>query len=687
MAADTDPPRALLLQCRLCWKVTLAVFAGIVVIEALILVPSTINYERDLLRSIENAAEDSIRAVIAARDRVRAGELQRVVEVTGIEAIRMEGGATRVAGDASGLEEDPAGDLRERRRRDGGDSMVLSWSARALQAPGPVRARVDTSHVDGELAAFLLRIAGLVVLIALFVTMVTMAVFGKLVLGRLIRLRDRMQQAGQDPENPRRYRLLETRSDELGEAARALDEMLENSGVNLDRLHELNQELDQRVADRTRELAHRTWYDTLTELPNRALFEERLQQSLRECKADGLQGAVLMLGLDEFHAINGAMGHASGDAVLRSIATRLSGTMPASATIARVSGDIFAVLIDGYHSDAVRGMAQVAERLRTAVATPLVISGEELECDVSIGIAVYPTDGEQPPILVRNAEIAMYRAKQDAEAAYAFYAPEHSEAMTHRQNRLKGLRQALRKGELTLHYQPQVTGSGDVVGVEALVRWLHPAEGLVSPAEFIPLAEETGLIVPIGQWVLDEACRQASEWLERGLRLRVAVNLAAAQLVSTDLASDVERCLVNHGLSPDLLELEITESSFIHHLEQACASLERVRSLGVAIAVDDFGTGYSSLAYLKQLPARRLKIDRAFVRDLPDDQQDAALCSAIVSLSGDLGLEVVAEGVEDGQQADWLSARGCDLLQGFHFARPMPAAELASWVTRRTGQS
>lgn len=686
MPAQSTASKTLLLRCRLCWQVTLAVFAGIVVIEGLILVPSTVNYERDLLHAMEQAAGDSLRSVIAGRKRVTDAELKRVVGATPIEAIRLEGDTIQTVGRGGGLAEDPGGDLRERRRRGGGDSMALSWSAQALKAPGPVRARVDTSHVDVELGGFLLRIGGLVLVIALFVTIVTMAVFGRLVLSRLIRLRDRMQQAGQDPENPRGYRLLDAHPDELGDAARAFDEMLDNSAVHLDQLHELNQELDQRVVERTRELTHRNWYDRLTDLPNRALFEERLQQSLPECAEKAAQGVVLILGLDDFHAVNGALGHESGDAVLQTMASRLMSAIPASGTVARISGDIFAILVEGYGDDALQSVARLVERLRAAVADPLVVGNEELECGVSVGIAFYPADGDQSSLLVRYAEIAMYRAKQDSESFCAFYAPEHSDALAHRQNRLKGLRRALREGELALYYQPQVAVDGRVVGVEALVRWMHPREGLVSPGEFIPLAEETGLIVPIGQWVLDEACRQTRAWRDQGLQLRVAVNLAAAQLVSTDLASDVERCLVHHGLTPDALELEITESSFIHHLEQARASLECVQSLGVAVAVDDFGTGYSSLAYLKQLPVKRLKIDRAFVRDLPGDQQDAALCGAIISLSRDLGLEVVAEGVEELVQADWLSDRGCDLLQGFYLARPMPADELAGWINRWSGQ-
>lgn len=675
-----------LMGCRLCWMVTAAVFAGIVAIEALILVPSMFNYERDLLASMEQAAEESVRSSLAGRSEFPETVFERLVTHTSITGIAINGEHQWQFGEKPPETVGNDQSLRARRGQAVPERLALAWPAETMETPGSVRVLVNTASVDAELSAFLLRILGLVMVIALFVTVVTMAVFGRLVLSRVLQLRTQMQLAGRDPDHPEAYQLTDNRGDELGQATEAFNHMLENSARNLARLRELNQELDERVARRTRELhetneqlRHRTWYDALTDLPNRALFEERLQQSLRDCQVEDTNGIVMLLGLDGFHSVNGVMGHDAGDRVLQQVARRIVEAAPATATVARTGGDIFALMDDGHDSGVVGSAAMLAEKLRDAIARAIWVDNEDVECSISIGIVLYPNDGAHPDTLMRHAEIAMYRAKTNPESAYAFFAPEHGQDVRQRQKRLRGLRRALRNQEFELHYQPQVDPGGTMVSVEALLRWRDPEEGLISPGEFIPLAEESGLIVPVGQWVLREACRQAAQWRSQGLNLRVAVNLAAAQVTATDLCAEVAQCLRDYGLPAEGLELEITESSFIHHLEQAKDVLLSISKLGVAIAVDDFGTGYSSLAYLKQLPVTRLKIDRTFVRDLPGDQQDAALCAAIVSMGKSLGFGIVAEGVENLNQGQWLSREGCHLLQGFYYARPMPASEIPQW--------
>lgn len=686
--ANTRPnlPARTLLGCRLCWMVTAAVFAGIVVIEALILVPSMFNYERDLLASMEAAALQSARSSLAGRRDFPASVFERLTTHTAITGIAIDGEPEWQYGEVPPRQINNALSLSERRGRAHAQRLALQWPASAMETPGAVRVLVNTQGVDAELRAFLLRILGLVVLIALFVTVITMAVFGRLVLSRVLQLRTQMQLAGADPDHPEAYQLPDHREDELGQATQAFNHMLANSARNLARLRELNEELDERVARRTQELyeineqlRHRTWYDALTDLPNRALFAERLQQSLKDCRREGSRGIVMLLGLDGFHSINGIMGHEAGDRVLSMVAERIVETAPATATVARTGGDIFALMDDGHNSTVVADAAVLAENLRDAVSRVIWVDDEDVECSISIGIVLYPDDGEHPDTLMRHAEIAMDRAKTTPEVTYAYFAQAHGEDIRQRQNRLRGLRRALREQEFELHYQPQVDSEGALAGVEALLRWRDPHEGLISPAEFMPLAEESGLIVPLGQWVLGEACRQAAQWRSEGVDLRVAVNIAVAQVTGTDLRAEVEQCLREHNLPAEALELEITESSFIHHLEQAREVLLSISKLGVAIAVDDFGTGYSSLAYLKQLPVTRLKIDRAFVRDLPEDQQDAALCAAIISLGKSLGFLIVAEGVENRAQGRWLSREGCHLLQGFYYARPMPAADIQVW--------
>ena len=797
-------PARILMRCRLCWMVTAVVFAGIVIIEGLILVPSMFNYERDQLGSLERAAKQSARSMLAGRSSFDRELFKRLIDNTSITGIRIGDNPSRQLGEVPPPRINPDTSLRERRRSGNHGRMPVAWSAQSMATPGPVYALVNTESIAGELETFLLRILGLVFLIALFVTIVTMAFFGHLVLAPLLTLKDQMLRAGKDPDHPQHYKLWESRRDELGQAVQAFNGMLDNSARNLERLRELNQDLDQRVAERTRELTdtnarlreevaersraegearslmrfpdennspvlsadsdgrlryanpaaspllewwdmelgdrlpetvlchtttalsrgtvesteiqcggacyllnlapvpdghyvniyamditdrkayeeellHRNWYDELTDLPNRALFEERLHQSIRECRFEESEGVVLLMGLDGFHSINGVMGHDAGDAVLRETAQRIEALAPPAATVARIGGDTFALMSGGYDAGAVGDAAALAENLRDSLKHTLWVGEEEVTCGASIGVVLYPGDHDTPDQLMRDAEIAMYRAKSNPEAGFAFFAPEHGEEVRHRQDTLRGLRRALREQELELHYQPQVDTQGNMVAAEALLRWRDPDKGLVSPGEFIPVAEESGLIVPIGQWVLEEACRQVALWRRQGHDIRVAINLAAAQLMTTDLCGDVQRCLSLYSLSPEALELEVTESSFIHNLDHARKVLAGISDLGVAVAVDDFGTGYSSLAYLKQLPVRRLKIDRSFVRDLPGDRQDAELCSAIISMGRNLGLEIVAEGVEYANQGEWLGSQGCHLLQGFHFARPMPASDLAGW--------
>ena len=421
----------------------------------------------------------------------------------------------------------------------------------------------------------------------------------------------------------------------------------------------------------------------LTELPNRALCIERLRAALQRAERTRDKVAVLFIDLDRFKTINDSLGHHVGDALLRSVAQRLLGGVRAGDTVSRLGGDEFVVVLNGV--DGVDEIDRiVAQRLVPRVRAPHAVDGAELQVSCSVGVAVYPDDAQDIDTLMRHADAAMYQAKAEGRDGVHYFTPALNERAQQRLQVESLLRRAIERGELSLHYQPRVDArSGALLGAEALLRW-HSAElGEVSPARFIPVAEETGLIVPIGAWVIDEACRQAMQWRSEGRPVpQVAVNLSGLQLRDGQLLPVLQQALARHGCPPGAIELELTETTLMDNAEHTLAQLHAIKGLGVALAVDDFGTGYSSLAYLSRFPIDRLKIDRSFVADMLDDPTDMAITRAIIGLGHTLQLKVVAEGVEQPREAELLRQAGCDELQGYLIARPMPAAALLAWMSR-----
>jgi diguanylate cyclase (GGDEF)-like protein/PAS domain S-box-containing protein len=458
-------------------------------------------------------------------------------------------------------------------------------------------------------------------------------------------------------------------------------------------------ELEVRVAERTAELEtanvqlqseifermqaeERVWHiahhDALTGLPNRSLLQDRLAQALMVAERSKTRVAVLFLDLDRFKSVNDSLGHDVGDALLKEVAAGLATVVRDVDTVCRLGGDEFVIVLGAVSGpdDAV----MVAERIVEVLATPLAVMGHSLHASSSIGISLYPEDGRDAQTLMKSADTAMYKAKSSGRNNFQFYSPEMNLAATRFFEMEQRLRQAVERGEFVLHYQPQVDVSiHRVCGLEALVRWKAPGGGLVPPVEFIPVAEETGLILELGEWVLREACRQLREWYDAGWpRVTVAVNLSPRQFQQKDLVARVRHILDETGLPPQSLELEITESSLMHSVDEALTQVQALADMGVQLAIDDFGTGYSSLAYLKRFPVSRLKIDRSFVRDLCEDREDAAIVASIIGLAKTLGLEVVAEGVETAAQLTSLRSEGCLLCQGYLFSKPRPADEVAA---------
>lgn len=420
-------------------------------------------------------------------------------------------------------------------------------------------------------------------------------------------------------------------------------------------------------------LAH---FDQLTGLPNRQLFSDRLANAIEHAKRYHQVLTIMVVDVDRFKLINDSLGLDMGDIAIKSITERIVAAVDDGDTIARSGADEFLLMC--FRQSCAEDAARLAKSIHAAFRAPVTIGPHEISVSVSIGIALFPYDGDEPANLLRNADAALGRAKAQGRNISQFFTDDMNATAFERLMLENRLRKALQNNELRVYYQPQVrVGSGHIVGVEALIRWFHPELGVISPAEFIPLAEETGLIIPIGLWALEEACRQVRVWHKAGHdKLRLAVNLSALQFEQENLISQIKRVLADTGLPVSCLELELTESVVMRNAEETVHRLLELRKLGVSLAVDDFGTGYSSLAYLKRFPLRSLKIDRSFVGDIDRDANSLAIVQAIIALGNSLGIKLVAEGVETSEQLEKLRLQGCEEMQGYLFSRPLPDDEL-----------
>jgi diguanylate cyclase (GGDEF)-like protein/PAS domain S-box-containing protein len=438
--------------------------------------------------------------------------------------------------------------------------------------------------------------------------------------------------------------------------------------------------------------------DSLTKLPNRQAFKEQVTRAIKVAKRHQRVGAVLYLDLDEFKRINDTLGHDIGDMLLKNVTNRLEGQLRETDTvevnfeedvecrsIARLGGDEFTVLLEDIQKPEVA--AVVAKRVQDAIARSYNLNGHEVYVTPSIGIAIFPRDGHDVEELLKNADTAMYHAKAVGKNNFQFYSEQMNVLATTRLKLEGKLRKALTCNEMELFYQPQIDlSTGEIVSAEALLRWDEPELGMVSPVEFIPIAEETGMIIDLGEWVLNEACRQNKEWQEAGYSpIRIAVNLSSMQFIQRDLSVKVAKALKNSRLNPKYLELEITESIIMRNVNETITTLNDFKEMGISISVDDFGTGYSSLSYLKRFPLDNLKIDRTFVKDIPDNEDDVTITSAIIALAQSLGLGVVAEGVETKSQLQFLEQHGCEMAQGYLFSKPLPAEQLVDLLSHQNG--
>ncbi|RII77803.1 putative bifunctional diguanylate cyclase/phosphodiesterase [Pseudomonas monteilii] len=443
------------------------------------------------------------------------------------------------------------------------------------------------------------------------------------------------------------------------------------------RLEARTAELARSLTLANQELTQLALHDTLTDLPNRTLLADRIEQAIAKVAEQGGCFALMFIDLDGFKPVNDAFGHHIGDLLLKAVAGRLRGHLHSQDTLARIGGDEFVLLVELQEpNDAM----DVAVKQVNLVSRPFRVAEHDLQLSASLGIVLYPGNGQDQHELLRNADAAMYHAKSAGKNGYSFFDVSMNSNARQQLQLLQDLRQALEQRQFRLHYQPKFDAQAcQPIGAEALLRWEHPQQGLLLPDRFIGLAEKTGLIIPIGEWVLDEACRQMRQWLDQGHQgWRMAVNLSAIQFCHAGLVESVARALQQNGLPANCLTLEITETTAMHDADASLTVLQRLSDMGVDLSIDDFGTGYSSLMYLKRLPANELKIDRGFVRDLEQDSDDAAIVSAIVALGQALGLRIVAEGVETDKQQDFLTRLGCDSLQGYLLGQPVPAEQFMS---------
>jgi diguanylate cyclase (GGDEF)-like protein/PAS domain S-box-containing protein len=425
-------------------------------------------------------------------------------------------------------------------------------------------------------------------------------------------------------------------------------------------------------------------HDALTGLPNRTLLKDRLTQALLYARRYDRWVSVLFVDLDNFKFVNDSLGHGAGDELLKTVAQRMVDSIRATDTVVRLGGDEFVILLLDQSKDP-SAISSTMQKIRAAIAEPMCFEGHSFQVTCSIGLANYPNDGTDADTLLSNADAAMYRAKEIGRDNYQFYKPELNTKIHERFLLQKDLRNAISNSELVLHYQPQLDlRTGRVFAVEALIRWQHPIHGLISPMKFIPMAEETGLIVPVGEWVLHEACRQNKAWQDAGMApMTICVNVSPRQFKEREWVNFVAGTLRDTGLKAEYLELEITESLIMQDVEQAVATMKELQILGVQLAIDDFGTGYSSLAALKRFPVARLKIDKSFIGDIPKNDNDRAVASAVISLGQKLNLRVIAEGVETDDQVAFLRENDCDEMQGYHFSKPISALEIEELLARR----
>jgi len=565
-----------------------------------------------------------------------------------------------------------------------GDSYEVVFRSNELRRPYMVVAKLDAQKVAPALIDYIKQTLAIMLLMSAFVTVVLMISLSKWLLEPILFMRDNLISAAENPESPEIKENPFNPQDEIGGAISMAQTLIQQNADNI-------KQIKSAAEDKIHKLAY---YDTLTGLPNRTLFLQRLTEQTRAANDDEetrtRRFAVIAMDLDHFKDINDSMGHNIGDAILRGVGKRLRAALPESAVVARSGEDEFAITMP--LSAEVNSARELADKVANVVRSePFKVFNESFQVRASIGVSTFPDDAIDPDQVLKNADIALNRAKEEGRDTVKEYSEDFDRAVQARFQMLRDLRDAMEAKELQLYYQPQFNlNDGKIIGAEALLRWFKKDNSknggtFISPAEFVPIAEQSGLIVPIGEWVLRHSCEVAAAWAKSGHDIRVAVNVSGAQFYQSDLVNYVSQCLRETGLKPSSLELEVTESVFMDDIQHTIETLQQLHALGVELAIDDFGTGYSSLSYLRQFPIDRLKIDQSFIRNALNNHDDAAIARTIVRLGHSLNLKVIAEGVETREHEAFLMEEKCDEVQGFRYSRPIPLMDFNKFVASYKG--
>ncbi len=676
-------------KSRLSWRIAGAVFMTILLVQVAILTLTVRQEEARILNDIREIGRSAIAPVLentpgfltSPLNVESANRLISSTIVNGLTVYTTDLIYLGQHGEPNAIVLRNQDSLSRTYRSNDGSSYEVVYRPNDLRKSYIIVARLNAENVNGAIYNYVGQTIMIMLLLSAFVTTVLMITLGHWLLEPILFMRNNLITAQKNPENPKIEDSPFDPNDEIGGAIAISQDLIRKNAENM-------QQVRAAAEDKIHKLAY---FDQLTGLPNRTLFVQKLtEQAFSGEDEDSKRFAIVTLDLDHFKDINDSMGHNVGDAILRGVGKRLRASMPESAVVARAGEDEFAVTMP-LNTD-LNTARDVGKKIAQIIREePFKVYNESFQIRSSIGVATYPDDGTDPNHVLKNADIALNRAKEEGRDRIREYSEDFDKAVQQRFQLLRDLRDAMDNEDLTVFYQPQFDlKSGEIIGAEALIRWWKKDNSkaggsFVSPADFIPIAEQSGLIVPIGAWVLKQACKTAKLWHKQGKEIRIAVNVSGAQFFQSDLVGYTKEVLEETGVKPELLELEVTESVFMDDISIALDTLKRLHELGVELAIDDFGTGYSSLSYLRQFNIDRLKIDQSFIRNALTNNDDAAIAKTIINLGHSLNLSVIAEGVETYEHEKFLIQHGCDEVQGFRYSKPIPQDEFWFFVNDYSG--